>query len=459
MKKIKISVLIIILIALATITTVNAAENVTDDLISQTQSDEILQSDDEYINNNQNLEFNLNVSADEYGTTGNMTFNVYFNGTLTFGPTLYDFEKNPITIYKNNQKIGNIPVNQINYTTFKQGTYNIFNATFTQHIEDKTQIKLHYTIWDSNTLIIQKQTKLTLTPLNDKSIITTNKTHSDNTWDNSIDYLKKSIELAENNGEIILNNIIIQTTPIQNRTESININKNLKITGNNATINANENSHLFKINSNTTFENIKFTNASSYIFTNSGNLTFINCTFTDSYGRIINITGKLNIINSTFKDMNAYYKNTQISNLKNYYNEIGVIYNTGTLNIINTKFDNFEYPKEIEIDNQTIKELGIIYNLNNATIINSNFTNLNSRTINNTGTLKIENSLFENITTNTLKIVIDSKDFKKMGNSIICQSYNGFRQQSTSQTITDQNYFINGGGIYNNGNLNISKSQ
>ena len=78
MKKIKISVLIIILIALATITTVNAAENVTDDLISQTQSDEILQSDDEYINNNQNLEFKLNVSADEYETTGNLTFNVYY---------------------------------------------------------------------------------------------------------------------------------------------------------------------------------------------------------------------------------------------------------------------------------------------------------------------------------------------------------------------------------------------
>ena len=464
MKKIKTIILIIILIVLATITTVNASDNSTD-LISQTQSDEFLQSNDEYINNNQNLEFKLNVSdTADYDTTGNLTFNVYFNGKLSFGPTLYDFEKNPITIYKNNQKIGNIPVNQINYTTFKQGTYNIFNATFTQHIEDKTQIKLHYTIWDSNTIIIQKQTTPTLTPLNNKSIqiINENIINSNNSWNNSIDYLRKSIELAKNNAEIRLNNIYIQATPIytdSTRAETTTINKNLKITGNNATINTNENSRLFKINSNTTFQNITFTNASSYIFINNGNLTFINCTFTDSYGRIINNTGKLNIINSTFKDMKAFYKNTQISTLNEYYQEIGLIYNTGTLTINNTKFDNFEYPKEIKIDNYTIKELGIIYNLNNATITSSNFTNINSRAINNTGTLKIENSLFKNITTNTLKIVIDSKDFKKIGNSIIHQSYNGFRQQSTGQTITNPNYFINGGGIYNNGNLNISKSQ
>ncbi len=461
-------IFITVLIILSTLPHVSALDENSTDLISATNDDELISSDNEYIDyDDPDTEFILEINdTKDYETTGNITFYLYFNGTLSFGPEIYDFIKEPITIYENNKNVGTVPVNQINYTTFNQGGNNVFNATFTHQIQNKTQIRLHYTAWDTNTLTIEKILEPELKPLTTQTIIIKDKNGikytSNNTWNNSIKYLEKAINLASANDEIILTNINIQTTPIfTNLTQSttININKNLKIIGNNAAINANKNSHLFEINSNVTFINITFTNFSSYLFKNHGNLTFINCTFKDSYTRFINNTGNLIILNSTFKNMKEYYSNAQISLLKDYYTEIGLIYNTGNLKINDSVFDNFDYPKEMKIDNFTIKEHGVIYNLNSATITNTNFTNINTRAINNTGNLKLEKTLFENITTNTLKILINSSKFNKISENTIYQSYTGYREKTTYTTYGNKNYFLNGGAVYNTNNLTITESK
>ena len=461
-------IFITVLIILFTLPHVSAIDENSTDLISATNDDELISSDNEYIDyDDSDTEFILEINdTKDYETTGNITFYIYFNGTLSFGPEIYDFIKEPITIYENNKNVGTVPVNQINYTTFNQGGNNVFNATFTRQIQNKTQIRLHYSAWDTNTLTIEKILEPELKALTTQTIIIRDKNGikytSNNTWNNSIKYLEKAINVASANDEIILTNINIQTTPIfTNPTQSttINVNKNLKIIGNNAAINANKNSHLFEINSNVTFINMTFTNFSSYLFKNHGNLTFINCTFKDSYTRFINNTGNLIILNSTFKNMKEYYSNAQISLLKDYYTEIGLIYNTGNLQIDNSVFDNFYYPKEIEIDNFTIKELGVIYNLNSATITNTNFTNINTRAINNTGNLKLEKTLFENITTNTLKILINSSKFNKISENTIYQSYTGYREKTTYTTYGNKNYFLNGGAVYNTNNLTITESK
>ena len=463
MKKNKICILIIIIIALTTLTTVNASDNITNeisnnDLIGINEVNEIIGSDDEYIYNNQNTKFTLEINnTQNYETNENITFNVHYNGTWNYRDS---FEINPISIYKNNEKIGIIPINQINHTLYD--TYGTIDATFTLKIENITHIKTTFSIWESNTIIIQKLTPMTFSSLNNNSIIIiNNKTtyNSNNTWNNSIESLKKAISRAEENAEIKLNNVYIKTPISKNTTltQQIYINKNLKIIGNNATINANENSHLFLINSNVTFINITFTNATSYFFINENSLTFINCTFADSYGRMINNTKDLNIINSTFKNMKAIYLHPNISCLENYYTETGIIYNAGNLHINNTIFNTFDYPKEIQLNNHTIKEQGLIYNLNNAIITNTNFTNMNIRAINNTGKIVIENSLFENIKTNSLKIIINT--YNIISNNTIYQSYTGYREKENEETLKNKNYFLNGGAIYNSNKLIINNSK
>ena len=129
-------IFIMILIILFTLPHVSAIDENSTDLISATNDDEVISSDNEYIDyDDPDTEFILEINdTKDYETTGNITFYIYFNGTLSFGPEIYDFIKEPITIYENNKNVGTVPVNQINYTTFNQGGNNVFNATFTRQI-------------------------------------------------------------------------------------------------------------------------------------------------------------------------------------------------------------------------------------------------------------------------------------------------------------------------------------
>ena len=187
-------------------------------------------------------------------------------------------------------------------------------------------------------------------------------------------------------------------------------------------------------NNNVTIKNTIFTNTTSFIFINNGNMIIENCTFTDIWESAINNTGKISIINSTFEKIKSIYTNENIDLLKDYYNNSGVIYNTGTLIIDNTKFNNIESPKQITFNDEIIvKKEGIIYNLNNATIINSSFTNITGRVINNTGKLELENSNIENIYNNGYYIQINTTTKKVNKNIYIDQR---FITDYASYTIT-----------------------
>ena len=240
----------------------------------------------------------------------------------------------------------------------------------------------------------------------------------DSNGENSLDEIRNLIETSNDNDTIHVNNMELYASNISNF-RPITIDKSISIIGENTTINGNGNPNLFIIlkNENVTIKNIKFTNTTSFIFTNNGNMEIENCTFIDIWENAINNTGKIFISNSTFENVKSIYTNENINLLKNYYNNSGVIYNTGTLTITKSKFNNITNPKQITFNDELdVKKEGIIYNLNNATITNTNFTNITGRAIKNTGKLNFENTRIENVYNNGfyIKINTTSKKFNKI---------------------------------------------
>jgi len=120
----------------------------------------------------------------------------------------------------------------------------------------------------SNTIHFENIKNTIITNLNNTQINIDN-IYSNKTWNNSINSLQKAIELAKNNGTINLNNIQL----IHDTTETIFINKDITIVGNNASFLLQKTQTLLEItpNTNVTLINLTFNGNNNYIISNKGN--------------------------------------------------------------------------------------------------------------------------------------------------------------------------------------------
>ncbi|WP_188118162.1 Ig-like domain repeat protein [Methanobrevibacter millerae] len=294
--------------------------------------------------------------------------------------------------------------------------------------------------------------------------------YTDTIPDNSLDSLRDIIETSQDNTTINIDN---EQLIAPYNFSPITINRSISIIGEDTIIQGNGNGNLFIINNNVTLKNLRFTNTVSYTIINNGNLILENCTFEDLWENAINNTGNLKIIDSTFENIKSIYTNKNINSLTPYYQNKGVIYNTGTLTIDNSRFNNITTPNQITFNNQSIvKKEGMIYNLNETNILNTNFTKITGRLINNTGKLRVENSVIENIYADGINIEIDTKSkeynitYSGQPEGLIVYNTNEFILRNT--TIKDLYYDAfwsritkvqaKNGPIYNSGNCSIENS-
>ena len=397
-------------------------------------------SNDEYVDTPNNMNLSINVETIQ---SDNTTIKVNFEGKLLCGESY--FKNQSIYVFENNKLIQSIPISSLDVPKY-QHSPNIYslNTSISYQISDNSQLRVQFLKSDSNTLIFQKLHKVTYTNLTTDSIIIDNNFYSDNSWVNSIESIQKALDLVKTNGTIYISNINI----IANKT--LVINKSVTIIGNNTTFNGIGNSNMFQIAQNTRVNliNLTFTNTTSYLIKNNGITNIFNSTFKDIDGKAIKNVGNLKLINTTFENINPNYKNPQAIYSVN-YDDTGIIYNNGNLQINDGHFNNIYLPKQVKIGNKSMIEEGLIYNLEKgcATISNTQFNNINTRAIKNIGNLKIINSTFENITSNGLCITINSTTPQNLGNNIIYQSYTGKRENS-----------LDGSGIFNSNNLIIENS-
>ena len=131
---------------------------------------------------------------------------------------------------------------------------------------------------------------------------------------------------------------------------------------------------MFQIAQNTQVNliNLTFTNTTSYLIKNNGITNIFNSTFKDIDGKAIKNVGNLKLINTTFENINPNYKNPQAIYSVN-YDDTGIIYNNGNLQINDGHFNNIYLPKQVKIGNKSMIEEGLIYNLEKgcATISNT----------------------------------------------------------------------------------------
>lgn len=270
--------------------------------------------------------------------------------------------------------------------------------------------------------------------------------------------IQSAVDSAQNGDTIVLD----PGTYTGSGNYNININKNLKITGQNqenTIIDAQKQGPIFNIETGftVTIQNLTLTNGNSTTnggaINNQGNLNLINCSITNSstvykpglYGGAIENTGTL-----TLSDCNLNKNHATSSG--------GAIHNTGNLNINNSTLENNGAGYAISgmppgggggsggaISNE---ESGIV-NINNC-IIKNNHAGIvggntvgNGQSIRNYGILNITNSTINNN---------DSEDVV----------YTGAVANSGTLTITNcnlsHNNGVNGGAINNGGYLTITDS-
>ena len=123
---------------------------------------------------------------------------------------------------------------------------------------------------------------------------------------------------------------------VQDTDETLIIDKNITIIGNNATFTLQKSNTLFEISPNTvvTFINVTFAGNSYYIISNKGNAMLINCTFKENNLGLINNTGDLEIKNTIFHNLNHINQDRQT------INKYGFITNNGILKISDVLFYN-----------------------------------------------------------------------------------------------------------------------
>ena len=392
------------------------------------------------------IENTITVSdTSEFNKTGNITINIHVTGKFTMGEK--EFNKTSLIIYENNTIINQKTLNELNLPPYQHfttpGNYT-FDINFPYHVQDKSRLQVYVFGIYSNTIVFEKLNKIQLTNLTNKSIIIDNKIRSNNNWTNSINSIKKALDLVENEGTIYLSNLNI----IHDQNENILINKSVTIIGNNVTFNGFEKESLFNITNNAkvTFVNLTITNTTSYSINTEGKVNLINCTFKNILGRAINNTGILELINNTFTT-DSIYQHPKITNLKSNLNN-SLIYNTGLLKIENCTFKQISLQNQIITNKNNITWDSIIYNAENAnlTINNSKFTNIENRVIKNNGKLIIINSSFENKTKLHINIIINDT-YQELSNNYIYQTY----REKAIKTI-------NGSIIYNSNLLTIENS-
>ena len=381
----------------------------------------------------------------EFNKTGNITVNIHVTGKFTMGEK--EFNKTYLIIYENNTIISQKPLNELNLPPYQHfttpGNYT-FDISFPYHVQDKSRLQVYIFGIFSNTIVFEKLNKIQLTNLTNNNIIIDNKIKSNNNWTNSINSIKKALNLVENEGTIYLSNLNI----IHDQNENILINKSVTIIGNNVTFNGFEKESLFNITNNAkvTFVNLTITNTTSYSINTEGKVNLINCTFKNILGRAINNTGILELLNITFTT-DSIYQHPKITNLKSNLNN-SLIYNKGLLKIENCTFKQISLQNQIITNKNNITWDSIIYNAENAnlTISNSKFTNIENRVIKNNGRLIIVNSSFENKTKIHINIIINDT-YQELSNNYIYQTY----REKAIKTI-------NGSIIYNSNLLTIENS-
>ena len=381
----------------------------------------------------------------EFNKTGNITVNIHVTGKFTMGEK--EFNKTYLIIYENNTIISQKPLNELNLPPYQHfttpGNYT-FDISFPYHVQDKSRLQVYIFGIFSNTIVFEKLNKIQLTNLTNNNIIIDNKIRSNNNWTNSINSIKKALDLVENEGTIYLSNLNI----IHDQNENILINKSVTIIGNNVTFNGFEKESLFNITNNAkvTFVNLTITNTTSYSINTEGKVNLINCTFKNILGRAINNTGILELLKITFTT-DSIYQHPKITNLKSNLNN-SLIYNKGLLKIENCTFKQISLQNQIITNKNNITWDSIIYNAENAnlTINNSKFTNIENRVIKNNGRLIIVNSSFENKTKIHINIIINDT-YQELSNNYIYQTY----REKAIKTI-------NGSIIYNSNLLTIENS-
>ena len=381
----------------------------------------------------------------EFNKTGNITVNIHVTGKFTMGEK--EFNKTYLIIYENNTIISQKTLNKLNLPPYQHfttpGNYT-FDISFPYHVQDKSRLQIYIFGIFSNTIVFEKLNKIQLTNLTNNNIIIDNKIRSNNNWTNSINSIKKALDLVENEGTIYLSNLNI----IHDQNENILINKSVTIIGNNVTFNGFEKESLFNITNNAkvTFVNLTITNTTSYSINTEGKVNLINCTFKNILGRAINNTGILELLNITFTT-DSIYQHPKITNLKSNLNN-SLIYNKGLLKIENCTFKQISLQNQIITNKNNITWDSIIYNAENAnlTINNSKFTNIENRVIKNNGRLIIVNSSFENKTKIHINIIINDT-YQELSNNYIYQTY----REKAIKTI-------NGSIIYNSNLLTIENS-
>ena len=381
----------------------------------------------------------------EFNKTGNITVNIHVTGKFTMGEK--EFNKTYLIIYENNTIISQKTLNELNLPPYQHfttpGNYT-FDISFPYHVQDKSRLQVYIFGIFSNTIVFEKLNKIQLTNLTNNNIIIDNKIKSNNNWTNSINSIKKALDLVENEGTIYLSNLNI----IHDQNENILINKSVTIIGNNVTFNGFEKESLFNITNNAkvTFVNLTITNTTSYSINTEGKVNLINCTFKNILGRAINNTGILELLNITFTT-DSIYQHPKITNLKSNLNN-SLIYNKGLLKIENCTFKQISLQNQIITNKNNITWDSIIYNAENAnlTIRNSKFTNIENRVIKNNGRLIIVNSSFENKTKIHINIIINDT-YQELSNNYIYQTY----REKAIKTI-------NGSIIYNSNLLTIENS-
>ncbi len=381
----------------------------------------------------------------DFDKTGNITVNIHVTGKFTMGEE--EFNKTSLIIYENDTAIKQIKLNELNLPPYQHystpGNYT-FDITFPYHVQDKSMLKVYVFGIYSNTLVFEKLSNLQLINLTNNNIIIDNKIKSNNSWTNSINSIKKALDLVENNGIIHLSNLNI----INDQNGSISINKSVTIIGNNVTFNGFEKESLFNITSNAevTFINVTITNTTSYSINTEGKVNLINCTFKNIIGRAINNSGRLNLTNTTF-NTDSIYQHPKVTTLTTDADN-GLIYNSGTLNIKNCNFNNIFLPNQITMKNKNITWIGIIYNTKNGVIslTNSKFINTEFRAIKNDGKLNIINTSFENKSKMQINQIVNDITYKTLNNYI----YQSYREKAVKN--------VDGSVIYNSNILTIENS-
>ena len=403
------------------------------EILTQNKNEDTLSS---FIPYSTQITLTVNDTTD-FETTGNITINMHFS----FITPVHDgeFKTYDINVYENNTLIKKINIGEQNLPELQTSTTYVADVPFNYTVHSNSYLTTSLFGEYSNTLKFENIEKIILTNLNITQINIDSTYNSNETWTNSIRSLQKALELAKNNGTINLNNIQL----IQDITQTITINKNITITGNNAKFILQKTQTLLEINSNShvTLINLTFIGNNNYIISNKGNLKLINCTFKDNSLGLINNTAELEIINCKIEDINQFYQTRPQTNNK------GLINNNNILKIINTTFNNNHYvPYQLPSDPDNWD--GIIYNKATLTAENVNFTNINSRIIYNDGEITLKNTIFENIhPANTKSIYIKNTNQQLNKN----YTYNNYITTTNTKTI-------NGGSIYNNNITKIENS-